>query len=272
MDTSPLSIFKISTKTTYDEGTVLDVVLSFDKIKNGYKNDNHNETIEIASDATAHINQLKTLSVLDHRAHALSMRCKFEAAIEAAITMIKLAPTVSSGYLRLGNLFSMQGKQTRAVKVYHDALKKVPSNDTDYEQLVQGEKVADEKNNRRMDLMTALPSEIVDEIVTSFLLEDERVKLLFVSKSWLERLAKSEIAWKTIYNDHESSGHFSVAQALPFIARRIENLTIREIKRPLVIKYLQHLGNGDFTRLKSLEIPCTLHILQRMKRVIHARI
>ena len=261
MDSSPLPDFTPSTRTTRDEDTILDVVSSFDEAKNSSKNNNYNKTIEIASDTTAHMNQLKMLSVLDCRAHSLSMRCKFEAAIDDATTMIKLAPTVSLGYLRLGNLLSMQGKYAKAFKVYKDALKKVPSNDTGYEQLEQGEKVANKKNNRRMDLMTALPLEIVDEIVTTFLSEKERVKLLFVSKSWLERLANSQIAWKTIYNDHEPSGHLAVAQALSFIARRIENLTIWGIQEPLVIKYLQHLENGDFTRLKALEIPCTLSIL-----------
>ncbi|KAG2217248.1 hypothetical protein INT45_012196 [Circinella minor] len=226
----------------------------FEKVKNSDDPRNYDEIIRQATNAIAHTEQLELLWLLEHRAHAFSMKCKFGAAEQDAETMIKYAPTLPQGYLCFGKLLSMQGKQTRALKVYQEGLEKVPTNHLAYGQLLQAKKMVDEKNNQHFDLVSALPLEIKDEIV--FLLsEEERSNLFDVSTTWSQWLENCQEAWKFIYNDHDYAGNIAVSNVLSKIAKHINHLTITTIVKEIWLKYLEHLENGHFTNLKSLELP-----------------
>ncbi|KAI7852716.1 hypothetical protein BDC45DRAFT_606977 [Circinella umbellata] len=226
---------------------------SFEKVKDAYNHRDYTEIIRQATNTIAHIEQLELLLVLEHRAHAFSMKSKFGAAARDAETMIKYAPTLPQGYLCFGKLLSMQGKQARALKVYQEGLDKVPTNNLAYGQLLQAKKTVAKKNNQHFDLVSALPLEVKDEIV-KLLSEEERLNLFDVSTTWSQRLENCQKAWKYIYNDHGSDGAIAVSQVLSKIAKHINHLTITEINREMWLKYLEVLENGHFRNLKSLEL------------------
>ena len=170
---------------------------SFEKVKDAYDHGDNDEIIRHATSTITQIEQLVLLSILVHRAQALSMKSKFGAAAQDAETIIKYGPTLPQGYLCFGKLLSIQGKQIRALLVYQEGLEKVPTNDPAYRQLLQAKKIADEKNNKRFDLVSALPLEVKDEII-SLLSEEERAELFDVSTTWSRRLENCQKAWKYI--------------------------------------------------------------------------
>ncbi|KAG2227939.1 hypothetical protein INT45_011962 [Circinella minor] len=230
-------------------------ISSSEKFKNADNHGDYPEIIRQVTNTITHIEQLEFLLMLEHRAHALSMKSNFGAATQEAETMIKYAPTLPQGYLWYGKVLSMQGKQARALKVYQEGLIKVSTNDLAYGQLLQAKKMADEKNNQHFDFVSALPLEVKEEIV-KLLSEEERSNLFDVSTTWSQWLENCEKAWKYIYNDHGHDGNIAVSQVLPKVAKHINHLTIPATMKEVWLKYLELLENGHFRNLKSLKLTC----------------
>ncbi|KAG2215969.1 hypothetical protein INT45_001285 [Circinella minor] len=235
---------------------------SFENLKNAYNHHDYYEVIRQATNTIEHIEQSELLWVFERRAYALSMKSEFVAAEHDAKTMIEYAPSLAQGYLCFGKLLSMQGKQKKASKVYEEGLEKVATNDLAYGQLLQAKKRVDEKSNYHFDLVSALPIEIMDEIV-KLLSEEERPNLFDVSTIWSQRLENCQEAWKYIYNDHGHDGNMAVSRVLPKIDKHINHLAITATEKEVWLKYLEHLENGYFRNLKSLKlaanIPNTFH-------------
>ncbi|KAG2216252.1 hypothetical protein INT45_010118 [Circinella minor] len=245
---------RTSSPGTTAETTIINTAIpipSFENVKNAYDHREYDEIIRQTTDTIAHIEQMELLWLLERRAYALSMKSKFLAAEHDAETMIEYAPSLPQGYLCFGKLLSMQGKQKRASKVYQEGLEKVATNDLAYGQLLQAKKRVDEKSNYHFDLVSALPIEIMDEIV-SLLSEAERSDLFHVSTTWSQGLENCQKAWKYIYNDHPSDDDIAVSRILPKIAKRISHLVITAIEKKVWLKYLEHLEKGHFRNLKSL--------------------
>ncbi|KAG2218678.1 hypothetical protein INT45_013344 [Circinella minor] len=226
---------------------------SFEKVKNAYKLHDYDEIIRQATHAITHIEQLELLFILDQRAHALSRKGQFGAAEHDAETMIKYAPTLPQGYLCLGQLLSMQGKQKRASKVYQEGLEKIPTNDLVYGQLLQAKKRVDETKDRHFDLMSALPIEIKDEIV-KLLSQDEKFNIFDVSTTWSEWLENCQVAWKYVCTYYYHVEDMTVLEVLPKIGKHIHHLTLTGTSEKLWLKYFEHFENGLFCNLKWLDI------------------
>ncbi|KAI7847136.1 hypothetical protein BDC45DRAFT_26069 [Circinella umbellata] len=226
---------------------------SLEKVTNAYDHGEYDAAIQQATNAIKYIEQFELLWVFERRALALSMQSQFQAAEEDAKAMIEYAPTLSQGYLCFGQLLSMQGKQKRASNVYQEGLEKVASNDLAYGQLLQAKKMVDEKTNQHFDLVSALPIEIMDEIVL-LSKEEERANLFDVSRIWSQRLENCQNAWKYIYNNHWHSRIMAVARVLPKIEKHIHHLTIKTTMEKAWVRYLEDLENGYFRKLKSLEV------------------
>ncbi|KAG2222691.1 hypothetical protein INT45_013505 [Circinella minor] len=225
------------------------IPLSFENVKNAYDHGDNDEIIRQATSIIEHIEQLELLSLLEHRAHALSMKSKFETAAQDTETMIEYAPTLPQGYLCFGKLLTMQGKHARASIVYQEGLEKVSTNDPAYGQLLQAKKMADEKKDHCFDLVSALPLELKDAIVI-LLSEKERANLFDVSTTWSRWLENCPEAWKYIYNEDVAVSH-----VLPKVAKYIKHLVFTEMTEEIWLKYLEHLENGDFRNLESLQVP-----------------
>ena len=225
----------------------------FTNVRTALSRRNYTETVNLATNAVVHIQQLQLMAVLDHRAYALGMRSKFAAAIKDAKEMITYAPDMAAGYLRLGSLLVMQGKQGEAVEVYQDSLEKVSKDDTaGYNQLVQSKKTAEKNNERRVDFFASLPSELVDEII--ILMKDKDMAIcLNVSKTWRKKIASCGLAWVNISNE-DNTAHGIIANALPYIARYIEDLIINTTDLEVWFRYLDHMHNGHFEKIDSFEM------------------
>ncbi|KAI9259684.1 hypothetical protein BDA99DRAFT_513927 [Phascolomyces articulosus] len=224
----------------------------FANVKNALSKHNYTETVNLATNAVVNIQQLQLMAVLDHRAYALGMRSKFEAAMEDAKEMITYAPEMAAGYLRLGSLLAMQGKQGMAIEIYQEALEKVASGDIKYEQLVQGKKIAEVNKKRRVDFFAALPPELGDEII--MLMEDKDMAIcLNVSTTWRRKIANCGLAWVNISNEDDTA-HGIIASALPYIARYIEDLIINTDDSEVWFRYLDHMEQGQFKKIESFEM------------------
>ncbi|KAI9250439.1 hypothetical protein BDA99DRAFT_541694 [Phascolomyces articulosus] len=82
-------------------------------------------TISIKSHGCCHSNSsIGFISILDLRAHVLRMKCHFSKAIYDFKEIIRYAPIQAIGYLRLGQLFSMQEKQSTVIPIYEETLTK----------------------------------------------------------------------------------------------------------------------------------------------------
>ncbi|KAI9489813.1 hypothetical protein BDB00DRAFT_875911 [Zychaea mexicana] len=225
----------------------------FDNVKAAFNKRNYEDTIERASKAITQIQRLQLLTVLDHRAYAFGMKSNFEAAVKDAEAMITYESSIAAGYLRLGNLLCMQGKSGKAVEIYGEALEKVPRDNPAYSRLLECKTMADQKNEHRFDLVSALPLGILDDIIT-LLSEKERAMLLDVSKTWRERVAACPLAWATIANNIDIVSDAMTVRAIPYVVKHIKNLRIDTHEDEIWLKYLSHLENGDFKKIRSLTL------------------
>ncbi|KAI9246690.1 hypothetical protein BDA99DRAFT_592290 [Phascolomyces articulosus] len=207
--------------------------VSFDLIRNAYQNHNLDQVIDLSTDAVIQV-QSDFILVLDLRAHAFGMEGHFSEAVNDAEEMIRYAPTQAIGYLRLGQLFSMQEKQSAAIQIYEKSLAKVEKLDDDdssYAELIQKKKKAIEKSELRLDFITMLPLEIVNTIFEDF---SERImfRCMTVSTRWREILLNCPKAWAKVYHNHcyyeasvsQVGRTATILRALPHIARHIKNM------------------------------------------------
>ncbi|KAI9250430.1 hypothetical protein BDA99DRAFT_575361 [Phascolomyces articulosus] len=238
--------------------------VSFDLIQNAYRNHNLDQVIDLSTDAINHVYQSYFISVLDARAHAFGIEGHFSKAIRDAEEMIRYAPTQAIGYLRLGQLLSIQGKQSAAIKIYEKSLAMVEKQDGDdpaYVELIQRKKRAMEKSEQRLDFITMLPLEIVDAIFEDFS-EPAMFRCMAVSTRWREILLNCPKAWAKVYHNHfyyESSVYQvgrtpAILRALPHIARHIKNMEaiINSMETGQI--YLELFENGAFQNIKTLEL------------------
>ncbi|KAI9252819.1 hypothetical protein BDA99DRAFT_540815 [Phascolomyces articulosus] len=239
--------------TTLDTAATL---LSLDEIKHAFSQNDYEETIQLASAAVARIQHTQLMSLLDRRAFAFGMQGKFDKGVKDANTMIQYDSGSSAGYLRLGHLLKLQGKQKMAIQVYEDALEKghVLKDDPGYELLIQEKKLAEVKNEHRFDLLAAIPFDLVDEIIQNISEIERAIALLEVSGSWHRRIAQCKSSWTTIENDNSADDDMIMVRALPYISSHIKNLELNTVTPGAWLAYMDHLEKGHFTRLKSLFI------------------
>ncbi|KAG2210730.1 hypothetical protein INT45_000349, partial [Circinella minor] len=167
------------------------------------------------------------------------------------------APEWSIGYLRLGNLLYMQGKQSAAIIVYEEALKKISKQDPDYQQLVQGKKKAEEENEKRVDMITMLPIDLVYDIIQYLPEITKVVACIDVSKEWREKISQSQELWDTLSDNFDGCDNESavlISRLVPHIAYYVNNVTISMENKKVGNTYLQYMEKGHFERIKNLTL------------------
>ncbi|KAI7878395.1 hypothetical protein K492DRAFT_179894 [Lichtheimia hyalospora FSU 10163] len=133
------------------------------------------------------------LGYLDNRARALATCAHFEAALEDATTMQQLDPSSATGYLCAGHVYSMQGRQKAAIEIYDKGLAVVPLSDPSYQQLLDAQSMAQDKDSRCIDFIKKLPLDIIQNIASRILskktMTPRKIRpYLEVSREWRETL------------------------------------------------------------------------------------
>ncbi|CAF9931728.1 MAG: hypothetical protein GOMPHAMPRED_006384 [Gomphillus americanus] len=139
------------------------------------------------------------LHVLDHRVATLIKLSRYEEALKDAKRMIKTDKTVSSGYLRAGQILRKQEQDKKALQIYELGLSSV----TDPLAIkILREQSAEVKKNIVPDkakdwLMTALPFEVL-EMIMDMLEFWEMIRLLRVCRTWNTILTGMPRLWRNL--------------------------------------------------------------------------
>ena len=87
-------------------------------MESAYTNKNHRETIQLASAGADQVHQPQLLAVLNYRAFDFGMNSQFTQTVKYTQEIVTLKPALATGYLRLGLLYHVQGKQKGAMETY----------------------------------------------------------------------------------------------------------------------------------------------------------
>ncbi|KAG2220680.1 hypothetical protein INT45_008223 [Circinella minor] len=222
------------------------VKTAFLNITNAIDKHEYIRAVEFASIAINEIRNSLLFTALEHRAFALSQIGKLDVAINDAQEMIKLIPTSPKGYDRLGNLYSIQGKQQNVIDTYERALENILPNDQARIQLQQQQNIARKKYKKRIDFMTKLPPELADDILSE-LPQESKAICLHVSSNWRKCLLNCPKAWSSLKMDDDNlEDTVEITNILSYIAPHVKSLTIDTPKEAVWSQYLLHLTNGCF--------------------------
>ena len=215
-----------------------------------YDSTNYMKTIE---SSTWGIQELinKQIALLYYRAAAHAQIAKFEKGFEDAKTIIQLAPTQALGYLRVGELLSMYGNQSRAIKVYETGL--AMANDHK-ELLEQRSEEASLQQQQYVDIIARAPFEILSSILSHFE-SNETFIMSTVSKTWQRRLSDIPECWSTVRMMNGLSHQFVPVQ------QHIVSLELSELKSNMCDKLLVQIMDGGFSKLRKLCINGICQIL-----------
>ncbi|KAG2220681.1 hypothetical protein INT45_008224 [Circinella minor] len=228
---------------------------TFSKIDNAINNNDYEHAVEFASTTIDAFNEIKSslfFTTLDHRSFALGQLGKLDMAINDAQEMIKLVPTSPKGYNRLGNLYSIQGKQQKVIETYEHALNNIilPVNDPTRLQIQQQQNIAKKQNNKRVDFISNLPSEIVFYIFAQ-LSQETKSACLHVSTKWRKCLLNCPNAWSTLRVKSEIRDN-EISRLLSHIAPYAKTLILKSPTQEIWSRYLHYLTNGQFTSISYL--------------------
>ncbi|CDS08518.1 hypothetical protein LRAMOSA09879 [Lichtheimia ramosa] len=124
-------------------------------------------------------------------------QAKFEAALRDAHAMCDIDPQSPLGYLCVGEVYRQQGRQQKAIDIYSLALKKAPTQHPSYSSLIQAKEDATSQLEKRVDFISQLPFEIVNQYIIPIILEHQPWTMynqwpyLHISQTWRDRLLQS---------------------------------------------------------------------------------
>ncbi|KAI8150411.1 hypothetical protein BJV82DRAFT_587086, partial [Fennellomyces sp. T-0311] len=224
---------------------------AFSKVGIAIDERDYRRAIEFASTTLVKIQESLVMTVLEHRAYALGMEGKFDLAVKDAQDMISYKPTSAVGYLRLGDLYRIQGKQLCAIDTYTKGLQSVSENNPNYPQLVEDNELATKQSNSRVDFIAKLPIEIVDDIV-ALLPDGSKSTSLGVSSIWRNKIFECSNTWKTLTTGDGADNHLT--SIITHIASHVEDLTINTTDRQVFFRYLIGINAGSFSKIRSLNL------------------
>ncbi|KAI8143356.1 hypothetical protein BJV82DRAFT_668977 [Fennellomyces sp. T-0311] len=183
------------------------------------------------------------VTVVDVRIHVLLKQGRFHEAIQDAQSMITHEPTLATGYLRLGDMYRMQGKQQSAI-------------DTE---------LAVGKSKARVDFVARLPIEIVDSIVV-LLPAKEKPVYCSVSSTWCNNLAKLATEIQESMTIDDTSKGLSMC-ITPGVWNGVEDLTFKATNRHVLIRYMHSMSIGDFDAPEDLTATYEDLVLGNLERL-----
>ncbi|KAI7848911.1 hypothetical protein BDC45DRAFT_521904 [Circinella umbellata] len=185
------------------------------------------------------------------------MNSQFTQAVKDAREIITYKPTLATGYLRLGSLYQMQGRQKDAIEAYSLGLQSVSQDDPEYAQLVCGKDAASQQNDKRVDFVALLPVEIANRIILK-LSYTSKAAGLTVSNTWRKRVLSCTEAWTTIVTGNDDPADRRVASYVSQLARHVQCLTTNSQDQKLCSKYMLSMRNGQFDKLQWLSLKASV--------------
>ncbi|CDH54785.1 predicted protein [Lichtheimia corymbifera JMRC:FSU:9682] len=208
--------------------------------------------------------------ILNERARLLANSAQFDAALRDAAAIRTILPGSGLGYLCTGDVYRQQGRYAAAISIYDQGLEAVPESDPYYQQLQQHRTAAIANNNKRVDLISRLPLDIV---ITNIIprvepkcYSESSCEYLYVSRTWQQRFLQQPNGLEFDFGKETGTfktGHDQLVRFAPYIQSlsggmvgdaRLDDLSSR----------------AHFSNLKDLHIHCdsnirhypTLHGLQ----------
>ncbi|KAI9313505.1 hypothetical protein BX666DRAFT_1977160 [Dichotomocladium elegans] len=204
--------------------------------------------IDEASAAVSELLRSCLVPILDIRAMAHAKGSYFMEGLNDARRMIRYAPESTEGYLRVGALYMMQGKPWKALQVYEDGLGIVPITHPKYQQLVDAIQEAKKQDEKRIDVIAALPNEVLTSIFIRLPIETLAV-CMNVSTQWRERLARCSEAWRNIEKVNSE-----ISTTIPFVASHVRHLQLLCSDITVEQRIIRLLKKGAFRRLQTLKV------------------
>ena len=199
----------------------------------------------------------KLVKLFDQRSYGLGMKAQFELALKDADYIVKKVPHEAIGYLRMGGLYELQGKQLKAIYTYDRALANISTSGdigptSQYTQVLEAKKRAVKKQNTFIDFISILPIELT-YLIFQQLSQETKSECLTISSGWRKRLLECPVAWKKLTSNDVPADN-SITTALPYIAKNVEMLSINTTNPRVCYRYLENMQNGHFIKLKSLRM------------------
>ncbi|KAI8139762.1 hypothetical protein BJV82DRAFT_716389 [Fennellomyces sp. T-0311] len=230
-------------------------VSSFNTVKYSVEHKNYARAIKIASETIDRIQKSLMITVFDHRAYSYGMQGQFQLAINDAEKIIARAPDLAVGYLRLGSVYVMQGRQRSAIRTFECGLQNVSETSSGYKQLVRCKESALRSSESRVDFVARLPTEIVHDVVM-LLPRDNKVSCLNVSRIWRKTLLECKDLWRDLVSA-DGQTDYQITSVLPNIATHIENLDLCTSNNHIWIRYLRCMRSGAMNNIKAFRLGAT---------------
>ncbi|KAI9259524.1 hypothetical protein BDA99DRAFT_572904 [Phascolomyces articulosus] len=244
--------------------------------------------MDYASYAIDVIKRSYLLHVLENRAHAYCQTYQYDAAIRDAHEIVSIEPTSNTGHLILADIYTIQGKQKKAIKAYDAAMQNIrllfsssPPTSSDnnnpnqhstaMQQLMKAKKWAIEQDMKRIDFVSILPPELSNSIFEK-LDQNSKLTCLDVAKHWRDTtLMEFSTVWSTMaihdddYNyiyyeavdvgeDYMTLEQRKKIELLPHIAAHIHQLIIDKDHRDVRSRYIENFNAGCMNNIRSLQI------------------
>ncbi|KAI8148662.1 hypothetical protein BJV82DRAFT_271951 [Fennellomyces sp. T-0311] len=179
------------------------------------------------------------LELLDKQAEAHFMKAQFDLAFQNTERMLELAPASALGYLRMGDLYSQQGRQRAAIGVYRRGLECVSRNDPRRSELEKRRKLASDQKRKRVDFFHVLTDDIIFGILTYLTIRTRSI-CAEVSTVWRGRIVSYSELWRVLnYSE------------LNMPIKSYDDLST-------CLKYLGYMKAGLFENLQSLTVSGTV--------------
>ncbi|KAI8141216.1 hypothetical protein BJV82DRAFT_670841 [Fennellomyces sp. T-0311] len=221
--------------------------------------------------ATSRINKLVNdiLPLLDARAAAYGCNGNILDGIRDAQQMIQLAPSLSAGYLRSGQLYTMFGYQRRAMNTYKQGIDNVDSEQQ--KALWKQHHIAEVKSSQKIDIIGTAPYDIVIRI-GQYLRLKKRIMLLGVSNTWRKKLFECSSLWSKIDVYKGQWLNAKAASLLKQVGSRVLEVKLLYMGKDIFSEmFISGITSGSFDNIKDLTlIGCFGHDIPDNKDLVNA--
>ena len=226
-------------------------------IRNALDTERYTEAI---AQSSSWINQFPNppAEIVELRALAYEKTANNACELEDALLLIKINPETANGYLRAAKIFSIQGKQQKAIDVLNDGFN-ICADKSQRKRLQQQLDQATERFERRIDFITHVPYDILCNILSHFTFVNTPFICTDVCSAWYTKVRGCHIPWQNVELSYQTLEYTNnrLHDILPKITHHIRHLKIY-ILSILASGYLGLIivGSSLLWSLRSLHINC----------------